>query len=815
MHSNPHLASLRMTLERLTRPSPALTDQQARQQARLLAVLSLTFIVIIPAIVPMWVVSGSESQVFRWVTPGILLTAVLIYSLSRTHHYCHGAMLLVLTIVSLVVLALLTLPGPLIERMPALNFLIAAIIVSSLFLRRRITWVVVLLSLGIIGALCFLPDVPIAFIYAYLVSFLSVIALGAVGAVLTRRYKEQLLTSEERYRSVVMAMSEGVVVQSQDGLILTCNAAAERILGLTTAQMLGRAPVDSYWQAVREDGSPCPRDEHPAMVTLRTGRPLTNVILGIQQPNSERRWISINSQPLNRPEESLPFAVVTSFTDFTGRLQQEQELLEARHRYYALFEQAHDAVFILDLEGRHLEANHRAANMLGYSMAEMQALTFRDLSAEVDKSEDVRQKLLTGEYIPVFERTFRRKDGRHVPVEIKVELVRSLSGQPLHIQSVARDITELCQTRRKLEQLQKRLEFAVSAARLAWWEMDVDTGQVQFDKRRVLMAGYDLQAFQNVTYHAFTNLIHPDDSAATIQAMQDVLNGEQPFYAAIYRMRTAAGGWMWLRDWGELLTNESERRIVRGYVIDITESKEAQQRDIDLALEKERVQLLSTFIQNAAHEFRTPLAIINTTAFVMAHLNEMEKRQQKVSIIQDQVQRIVRLIDMLLLLTRLESGAPTLEPAVDINAVVDSFCQKSVADNNCRLTIRCEKSDDLPLVAVNPDELLEAIQQILDNACRFTPADGVVTISSGLTETCVWIELRDTGPGVAPEHLPYLFETFWRLDEAHSTPGFGLGLAIARKVMERHGGRIEVKSELGAGSAFQLILPTQLQPAVS
>ncbi|MBK8986480.1 MAG: PAS domain S-box protein [Chloroflexi bacterium] len=804
-----------MALERLTRPSSALTDQSARQQARLLAVLALTFIVIVPIIVLMWVVPGSTYMVFRPVSPGILLTAVLIYSLSRTRHYCYGAMLMVLTIFSLVTLALLTLPGSLTERMPALNFLTAAIMVSSLFLRQSVTWVVTLLSLGITSAFFFLPDVPFIFIYIYLASFLSVTILGAVGAVLTRRYKEQLLTSEERYRSVVMAMSEGVVLQSRDGLILACNAAAECILGLTTAQMMGRASVDSHLQAIREDGTPCPPDEHPAMVTLRTGRPLTNVIMGIQRPTGERRWISINSQPLTRPDESLPFAVVTSFTDFTGRLQQEQDLIDSRSRYYALFEQGHDAVFILDLEGHHLEANHRAANMLGYSMEEMQELTYRDLSAEIDESEDVRQKLLAGEHIPVFERTFRRKDGRHIPVEIKVELVRSLSGQPLHIQSVARDITELCQTRRELKRLQKRLEFAISAARLAWWEMDGDTGQVQFDKRRVLMAGYQPQAFQNVTYHAFTDLIHPDDYAATMQAMQDVLSGQQPFYAAIYRMRTADGGWMWLRDWGELLTNESERRIVRGYVIDISESKEAQQREIDLALEKERVQMLSTFIQSAAHEFRTPLAIINTTAFVMAHINEMEKRQQKVSIIQGQVQRIVRLIDMLLLLTRLESSAPTLQPAVDINAVMESFCQQVVANSNCRLTIRCEESARLPLVAGNPDELLEAIQQIVDNACRFTPADGVVTISSGATDASVWIELRDTGPGIAPENLPHLFETFWRLDEAHSTPGFGLGLAIARKVMERHGGRIEVKSEVGAGSAFQLILPTQSQSAVS
>jgi PAS domain S-box-containing protein/putative nucleotidyltransferase with HDIG domain len=118
------------------------------------------------------------------------------------------------------------------------------------------------------------------------------------------------------------------------------------------------------------------------------------------------------------------------------------ELRQTAERYRALFEQTNDAIFILDLQGRHLDANRRAADMLGYTHEEIMGLSFRETSAEITKSEQVLERLLRGEHIPVYERTFRKKGGELIPVEINLELVRGLDGAPLHIQSAVRDISE-------------------------------------------------------------------------------------------------------------------------------------------------------------------------------------------------------------------------------------------------------------------------------------------------------------------------------------------------------------------------------------
>lgn len=139
----------------------------------------------------------------------------------------------------------------------------------------------------------------------------------------------QLQESEERYRSVITSMTEGVVLQLADGQITTCNASAGRILGLTPEQLMGRTSIDLDWRTVHEDGSPFPCQQHPAMITLRTGKPLSNVVMGIHKSDKTLTWISINSQPLFQMNQSQPYAVVTTFADITERKRAEEML---RHR---------------------------------------------------------------------------------------------------------------------------------------------------------------------------------------------------------------------------------------------------------------------------------------------------------------------------------------------------------------------------------------------------------------------------------------------------------------------------------------------------
>jgi cyclic di-GMP phosphodiesterase len=157
---------------------------------------------------------------------------------------------------------------------------------------------------------------------------------GAVGVYRDqteqRRAERALLESEQRYHSVVEALSEGVIMQAPDGKIVAFNKSVERILGLSAQEIESGSPDDSQWSLIREDGSPLLVKDYPTMVALRTGEPQSGVVVGVEGPKLARRWLSVNSSPLLAGDGSTPYAAVASFSDITELRATIEELQEAR-----------------------------------------------------------------------------------------------------------------------------------------------------------------------------------------------------------------------------------------------------------------------------------------------------------------------------------------------------------------------------------------------------------------------------------------------------------------------------------------------------
>jgi PAS domain S-box-containing protein len=145
--------------------------------------------------------------------------------------------------------------------------------------------------------------------------------------------EEALRQSEERHRTLFETTTQGVVYQDASGNIISVNPSAERILGLTLDQMMGRTSVDPRWKSVREDGSDYPGESHPSMSALKTGQAVTNAIMGVYHPADEtQHWISIDAIPLFKPNEDKPFQVYTTFTDITQQKNVERNMLCAKEK---------------------------------------------------------------------------------------------------------------------------------------------------------------------------------------------------------------------------------------------------------------------------------------------------------------------------------------------------------------------------------------------------------------------------------------------------------------------------------------------------
>jgi PAS domain S-box-containing protein len=143
------------------------------------------------------------------------------------------------------------------------------------------------------------------------------------------RARDEAQTAEERYRSLVDGLAVGVVLMTEEG-IQSANPSAERILGLTSDQMRGRSSMDPRWRTVHEDGSPFLGEDHPVVISMRTGQPQSNVVMGVHRPDGTVAWIEINSQGLFRQGETTPYAAVASFVDLTARKQLESQLLHSQ-----------------------------------------------------------------------------------------------------------------------------------------------------------------------------------------------------------------------------------------------------------------------------------------------------------------------------------------------------------------------------------------------------------------------------------------------------------------------------------------------------
>ncbi|WP_013325375.1 PAS domain S-box protein [Gloeothece verrucosa] len=267
-----------------------------------------------------------------------------------------------------------------------------------------------------------------------------------------KRIEEALRESEERYRSVIAVMAEGIVLHQADGQIIACNHSATRILGLSYEQMMGRTSVDPRWHAIHEDGSPFRGENHPAMVTLRTGQPQSNIVMGVYKPEGSLTWISINSQPLFYPNSEQPYGVVASFTDITERKQLELHLQQSEAKFRAIYEQANAGIVLVDSSGKLLSVNERFCELIGYPQTELKQMNFLDLTYPDDHglSLDYHQKIWSGQISNYCtDKRYVRKNGQIFWANLTVSAIYNPLGQLQYGVGVVVDITE----RKRVEQL--------------------------------------------------------------------------------------------------------------------------------------------------------------------------------------------------------------------------------------------------------------------------------------------------------------------------------------------------------------------------
>lgn len=217
-------------------------------------------------------------------------------------------------------------------------------------------------------------------------------------------------------------------------------------------------------------------------------------------------------------------------------------------------------------------------------------------------------------------------------------------------------------------------------------------------------------------------------------------------------------------------------------------------------------QMRRTFVANVSHELRTPVTVLSgyiETLHSIQHIGP-EELKKHLGTMHEQAVRMQRLVDDLLMLSRLETAPRLKEEVVDVPALLSGLKEQAeILSGNARHHIVLEAQPDIKLLG-SREELHSAFMNLINNAVRYTPPEGEIRLRWFVDDEGPKFSVTDTGEGIAPEHIPHLTERFYRVDSARSraSGGTGLGLSIVKHVLLRHGAHLDVRSDIGNGSTF-------------
>jgi PAS domain S-box-containing protein len=324
--------------------------------------------------------------------------------------------------------------------------------------------------------------------------------------------------------------------------------------------------------------------------------------------------------------------------------------------------------------------------------------------------------------------------------------------------------------------------------------------------------------FQVMRSHSWPDLLRAYDQAAARARFSPLLAGISEGKSVQVRAGTGSGNWLWLQLSATSIPDASGRpEHVLVMVEDVTVVREAQdklgealesQRSANATLEKlDRTK--TEFLSIVSHEFRTALTGIQGFSELIRDggLEPDEVRAYGGYIFND-ADRVNRLIGDMLDLDRMESGRMSIRTAdVDINEVLSDSIAR--AGSSPSVEFKADMDPRLPIVVGDRDRLVQVVSNLVNNAVKYSPDGGTVTLSSRAEGGFALVSVTDTGVGIPPDEISHVFERFRRVRSgaAQSIPGTGLGLTIVKQIVEMHGGKIWVESAVGHGSAFHFTLP--------
>ncbi len=663
--------------------------------------------------------------------------------------------------------------------------------------------------------------------------------LATVTDITANKLHEQSHRDDEtRYRLLAESMLDGVVHQDLSGRVIGMNPAAQRILGLSPEEipeaMAKMKPTDT----LRDDGTPMPRSEHPSRTALRTGQPVRGVVMGLFNFKEQAyRWIRVDALPVVRAGDTQPTEIYTVFEDVTEWRSTQIALRESQKQNEFLANLIRDSsqpMAIGYLDGRLGLVNRAFEELTGYTMAELNQIGWASTLTpeeyrqfEWDKLTEQRKH---GRPIR-YEKEYIHKSGTRIPIELLVHVVLGPEGEPQYYYSFVTDITERRRAEQELRDSEQRMRLATEATAVGIWEWNVITNQIRWDAQMFRIYGIEPTRDGFVDYPTWSVAVVSEDLPEQEQRLREVVrqlgHGSREF-----RIRRAHDGAIrHIQAVDTVRVNSAgAAQCVVGTNLDITSLKEnqerleqlvalAERRSEELAVAKSTAEAANNakdhFLAVLSHELRTPLTpVLATSMMLEADPAILPEHREMAATIRRNVELEARLIDDLLDITRISRNKLELSVSrLDVHKKIENvvaICADDAMVKSIKVHAKLDATQHI--IEGDPARFQQIIWNLLKNATKFTPNHGEIRITTdNPAPGRLKIIVSDTGIGIDPAELSRIFGAFEQggRDVTRRFGGLGLGLAIAKALIEMHGGSIVAHSEgVSRGATFVIEVAT-------
>ncbi len=641
-----------------------------------------------------------------------------------------------------------------------------------------------------------------------------------------KRAEEALWESSQMLQLVLNNMPAYVFWKDRNSVYLGCNHLFAANAGLSSPQeIVGLTDFDLPWKDAEAESY-----RAGDRLVMETGLPKINYEETQLIADGRVAAVRTSKVPLRNPAGDV-IGVLGTFEDISERKRAEEALRESQALYRSFIEQLPNPVFRKDNEGRYVMVNSKfcqlkgvkAEDFLGRKPTEVanSELTEQGESGQAVKyaaqGEEIHELIMrTGQVVEMEEEHLSADGGRQCMHVIRMPVFDS-EGKVVGTQGIQFDVTERKRAEEEIYTLNQELEQRVI-------DRTAELARAHEHLRAILDTAGEGVVFTdpqgtieyiNPAMERLTGYLAAEVSGRNPRVWK---SGQTP--AAVHQQMWSAltRGEIWQ---GELVNRRKDGRLYDaalnaapltnpdGQIVGFV----GVQRDITRQKELDRMK--DQFVSNVSHELRTPLAN------VLLHIRLLEqgkpdKRDVYLQTLRHEAERLRQMIEDLLDLSRLDRNVVPIQLApIDLNQLLDHLVtDRAALAEQHGLTFTYEPTPNLPPVLTDASQLIQVASNLLTNALNYTPAGGAVSVGAEVRrqggQKMVAFTVRDTGPGIAAQDMPHLFERFYRgaAGRQTSAPGTGLGLAISQEIMERLGGRITVESEADHGAAFTVWLPT-------